>query len=114
MARLDRLDPTARAVAQVGATIGREFSHELLAAVAGPDPAGLAAALDQLAAAGLVFGRGQGRKPATSSSTRWFGTRRTAPSCATVGGGTTPPSPAPSRSARRWARRMGRRPWPTI
>ena len=60
MARLDRLDPTARAVAQVGATIGREFSHELLAAVAGPDPAGLAAALDQLAAAGLVFRRGEG------------------------------------------------------
>jgi class 3 adenylate cyclase/predicted ATPase len=58
MARLDRLDPTARAVAQVGATIGREFSHELLAAVAGPDPAGLAAALNQLAAAGLVFRRG--------------------------------------------------------
>src|SRR4051794_16061313 len=58
--RLDRLDPTARAVAQVGATIGREFSHELLAAVAGPDPAGLAAALDRLAAAGLVFRRGEG------------------------------------------------------
>ena len=33
MARLDRL-PAAKEVAQVGAAIGREFAHELLAAVA--------------------------------------------------------------------------------
>ena len=33
MARLDRLGP-AKEVAQVGAAIGREFSHALLAAVA--------------------------------------------------------------------------------
>jgi predicted ATPase/class 3 adenylate cyclase len=61
MARLDRLDPTARDVAQIGATIGRDFfSHELLAAVFDADPVGLAAALDQLTAAGLVFRRGEG------------------------------------------------------
>jgi predicted ATPase len=35
MARLDRLGP-AREVAQVGAAIGREFSHMLLAAVCFP------------------------------------------------------------------------------
>ena len=58
MARLDRLGPAAREVAQVGAVIGREFSHELLAAVAGSDEAELAAALDQLVGAGLVFRRG--------------------------------------------------------
>jgi predicted ATPase len=34
MARLDRLS-TAKQIAQVGAVIGREFGHELLAAVAG-------------------------------------------------------------------------------
>ena len=34
MARLDRLGP-AREVAQIGAAIGREFSHALLQAVAG-------------------------------------------------------------------------------
>ena len=34
MTRLDRLGPAARQMAQVGAVIGREFSHELLAAVA--------------------------------------------------------------------------------
>ena len=55
MARLDRLDPAAREAAQVGAVIGREFSHELLAAVAGFGEGELAAALDQLIGAGLVF-----------------------------------------------------------
>ena len=60
LARLDRLGPTAREVAQVGAAVGREFSHELLAALSGLDEAGLAAALDRLAGAGLVFRRGAG------------------------------------------------------
>ena len=60
LARLDRLPAAARTVAQVGAVIGREFSDELLAAVAGLDEADLATALDQLAAAGLVFRAGAG------------------------------------------------------
>ena len=38
MARLDRLGPV-KEVAQIGAVIGREFSHELLAAVAPLDRA---------------------------------------------------------------------------
>jgi predicted ATPase len=33
MARLDRLGPAAKEIAQIGAAIGREFSYELLAAV---------------------------------------------------------------------------------
>ena len=37
MARLDRLGPEAKEVAQIGAAIGREFSYELVAAVARPD-----------------------------------------------------------------------------
>jgi predicted ATPase len=57
MARLDRLAP-AREVAQIGAAIGREFSYELLAAVAGRSEAELTASLSQLAAAGLVFRHG--------------------------------------------------------
>jgi predicted ATPase len=57
MARLDRL-ATAREVAQIGAVLGREFEHELLAAVADLDAATLARALDQLVAAELVFRRG--------------------------------------------------------
>ena len=57
MARLDRLGP-AKEVAQIGAAIGREFSHALLAAVAGKPEAELASALDRLIAAGLLFRQG--------------------------------------------------------
>jgi predicted ATPase len=57
MARLDRLGP-AREVAQIGAAIGREFSHALLGAVAGNPEQELASTLDRLVAAGLVFRQG--------------------------------------------------------
>jgi predicted ATPase len=57
MARLDRLGP-AKEVAQVGAAIGREFSHALLAAVAGKSDAELGSALDRLIRAGLLFRQG--------------------------------------------------------
>ena len=54
MARLDRLAPV-KEVAQIGAAIGREFSHALLAAVAQRPEAELQAALDQLVSSELVF-----------------------------------------------------------
>jgi DNA-binding winged helix-turn-helix (wHTH) protein/predicted ATPase len=57
MARLDRLGP-AKGVAQIGAAIGREFSHTLLAAVVRQPEAELRSALDRLIAAGLLFRRG--------------------------------------------------------
>jgi len=57
MARLDRLAPQ-KDVAQISATIGREFPYELLAAVAGRDASDLDAALDQLVHAGIMFRRG--------------------------------------------------------
>lgn len=57
-ARLDRLGPAAREVAQAGAAIGREFSYQLLAVVAPHGEAETRAALDRLVAAGLVFQRG--------------------------------------------------------
>jgi class 3 adenylate cyclase/predicted ATPase len=57
MARLDRL-ATAKEVAQAGAVIGRQFGHEILAAVVGLSEAKLAEALDQLVAAELLFRRG--------------------------------------------------------
>ncbi|HEY6517824.1 MAG TPA: adenylate/guanylate cyclase domain-containing protein, partial [Roseiarcus sp.] len=47
MARLDRLGP-AKAVAQIGAAIGREFSHALLVSIASETEPELAALLDQL------------------------------------------------------------------
>ena len=49
MARLDRLGP-AKEVAQIGAVIGREFSHALLAAVARKPEEKLASALDRIVA----------------------------------------------------------------
>jgi class 3 adenylate cyclase/predicted ATPase len=58
MARLDRLGSAAKEVAQVGAVLGREFSYELLAAVAQRDSAELDTALGQLVVAGLAFRRG--------------------------------------------------------
>jgi class 3 adenylate cyclase/predicted ATPase len=57
MARLDRLGP-AKEIAQIGAAIGREFSHTLLAAVARKADAEAASALDRIVAAGLLFRQG--------------------------------------------------------
>jgi predicted ATPase len=58
MARLDRLGPVPKEVAQIGAAIGREFSYELLSAVAPRGEAETQAALGRLVTAGLVFQRG--------------------------------------------------------
>jgi class 3 adenylate cyclase/tetratricopeptide (TPR) repeat protein len=58
MERLDRLGP-AKQLAQIGAAIGREFPHALLAAVARKPEAQLNAALDRLLAAGLLFRQGE-------------------------------------------------------
>jgi tetratricopeptide (TPR) repeat protein len=57
LARLDRLAPV-KEVAQIGATIGREFSYDLLSAVARRPESQLRDALDQLLDAGLIFRRG--------------------------------------------------------
>jgi class 3 adenylate cyclase/predicted ATPase len=57
MARLDRLGP-AKEMAQIGAVIGREFSHALLSAVVRKPGAELGSALDRLIAAGLLFRQG--------------------------------------------------------
>ena len=46
MARLDRLGP-AKEVAQIGAAIGREFSHSLLAAVTRKPETAINSALDR-------------------------------------------------------------------
>jgi len=56
-ARLDRLGP-GKEVAVIGAAIGREFSHELIAAVSPWAPMDLDAALDRLVASGLCYRRG--------------------------------------------------------
>jgi class 3 adenylate cyclase/tetratricopeptide (TPR) repeat protein len=57
LARLDRLAPT-REVAQIGAALGRQFSHELISAVARVPQQQVDDALAQLAGAELIFQRG--------------------------------------------------------
>jgi class 3 adenylate cyclase/tetratricopeptide (TPR) repeat protein len=57
MARLDRFMPV-KEVAQIGAAIGREFSYELIAAVAPVPQAQLDDSLVQLCESGLAFRRG--------------------------------------------------------
>jgi predicted ATPase/class 3 adenylate cyclase len=57
LARLDRLAPT-REVAQMGAALGRSFSHELISAVTPMPQRQLDDALAQLASAELIFRRG--------------------------------------------------------
>ena len=58
IARLDRLGPVPKEVAQIGAVIGREFAYELIELVAQRDERELQAALGQLSAAELLFCRG--------------------------------------------------------
>jgi class 3 adenylate cyclase/predicted ATPase len=57
LARLDRLVPV-REVAQIGAALGRQFSHELISAVSRMPPQKLDDALARLVRAELIFRRG--------------------------------------------------------
>ena len=57
MARLDRFMPV-KEIAQIGAAIGREFSYELIEAIAPMPQAQLDDALAQLSTSGLAFRRG--------------------------------------------------------
>ena len=57
MARLDRLG-SAKELAQIGAAIGREFTHSVLAAVVRKPEEELTSALDRLVQSGLLFRQG--------------------------------------------------------
>jgi class 3 adenylate cyclase/DNA-binding SARP family transcriptional activator len=57
VARLDRL-ASIKGVAQIGAAIGREFSHELIGAVSALGSIDLDVALERLTASGLIFRSG--------------------------------------------------------
>ena len=117
MSRLDRLGP-AKEVAQIGAAIGREFSHSLLAAVVRKPEAELGSALDRLVAAGLLFRQGVPRTRPICSSMHWYRTRLTARCCANRGVRCTRVSPkllkaCSSRSrktSRSWSRVTAQRP----
>lgn len=57
VARLDRLEE-AKEIAQIGAVIGREFSHDLLKRVCAKTQTEISDALERLLMSGLVFRRG--------------------------------------------------------
>jgi predicted ATPase len=57
MSRLDRLGP-AKEVAQIAAVVGREFSYELILAIASIPEDDLQSALAKLADAELIYARG--------------------------------------------------------
>ncbi len=61
LARLDRLSE-ARQIAQLGATLGREFSHELIQAVTSLTEEELHAALTKLVEAEILYQRGIGEQ----------------------------------------------------
>jgi predicted ATPase len=65
LARLDRLS-TARLIAQLGATLGREFSYELLHAVTSTSEPDLQSALSKLVEAEILYQRSVGQQ------TRYF------------------------------------------
>jgi class 3 adenylate cyclase/tetratricopeptide (TPR) repeat protein len=58
IARLDRLGPIAKEIAQIGAVLGREFGYDLIEPVAQRPAAELRTGLDRLTEAELVFCRG--------------------------------------------------------
>jgi hypothetical protein len=97
MARLDRLGP-AKEVAQIGAAIGREFSHAVLAAVVHKPETELGSAVDRLFEAGLLFRQGVPPMRPICSSTLSFRTRPMARCCASRDARFTPVSPKPLKA----------------
>jgi class 3 adenylate cyclase len=110
MARLDRLGP-AKEVAQIGAAIGREFSHALLAAVVGKAEQEVESALDRLVAAGLLFRQGCHLTRHICSNTLSYRTLPTARCCANLDGRFTPVSPKHLRATSPKLPRASRNYW---
>ena len=110
LARLDRLGP-AKHVAQIGAAIGREFPHVLLASVARQPDAELQSALDRLMTAGVIFRQGCRRMRPTCSITRWCRTQLMARCCASNDAQFTPASASLSRPRQPTLRRTSRSCW---
>ena len=93
MARLDRFTPV-REIAQIGAAIGREFSYELVAAVAPMPQAQLDDALGTTVSGFWPSVGGHRPTPSTPSSTRWCRTRRITRYSRAADRSCTPRSPA--------------------
>ena len=111
LARLDRLAPV-KEIAQIGAALGREFSHGLLAAVADRPERGAAGGARPAGRrrAGVSAAAPRPRSP-TASSTRWSRTSPTAPCLNRAASNSTPASPRSWRSTSRKRRRTSRNCW---
>ena len=97
MARLDRLGP-AKEVAQIGAAIGREFSHALLAAVVRKPEAELASRWTVLLRPVCCFGKAYRRIRVICSNMPWCRTRPMARCCASPAARCMPVSPQPLKA----------------
>ena len=97
MARLDRLGP-AKEVAQIGAAIGREFSHALLAAVVPSRRRSLMRRWTVSLPLVCYYGRACRRMRATCSSMRWCRTPLMARYCAIRDARFTLASPKPLKA----------------
>ena len=103
MARLDRLN-TAKEIAQLAATLGREFSYELLRAVSSSDEETLRQGLRRLVDAELIYQRGMPPQ-ATYLFKHALAPRRRVSFVAQE----QPPADSPTRS-----RKFSREPFPDI
>ena len=111
MARLDRLG-SAKEVAQIGAVIGREFPHALIAAVARKAEPELRSALDRLIDGRFALsGRVCPRTRLICSSTLLCRTRPTARCCASRDARFTPASPKLLKANSPRLPRAGRNCW---
>jgi predicted ATPase len=98
LARLDRLAPF-REVAQIAAALGRQFSYELISAVAQMPRTQLHDGLGQLVSAELIFQRGAPRMRSTRSNTHWCRMPPIALCSAAGGDSSTPASPQSSKAS---------------
>jgi predicted ATPase len=96
MARLDRLGP-AKEVAQIGAAIGREFSHALMAAVTRKAEGELPSAWTVSFAPVCCSGRACRLTKPTFSSTPWYRTRLMGRCCGNHDARSMPGSQKPSK-----------------
>jgi class 3 adenylate cyclase len=110
MARLDRLGP-AKEVAQVGAALGREFSHALLASVMRKPEARWHRRSTVSLRLGCCSGRACRRTRAICSSTPWCRTRLTERYCASQDARCTLVSPKSSRANLQRSPRTSRSCW---
>ena len=114
LARLDRLAPS-REVAQIGAALGRSFSHELISAVAGMPQQQLDDALEQLCSAELIFRRGDAARRRVHVQARAGAGRRLQHACCAAGASSCMPA-LPRRSKSRFSEIVAAQPasWRSI